>query len=361
MADSILSNRLFSATGEDANREAFRLQAAYCETNGAPVTARICAALAEALSPDSATGRRVLAWAQPPIADALPLRLVGGVHALYLRGEVPELDRLFDGSLDSLPAIVELMRRVLETHDHALLPWLDSPPQTNEAARSTSLMAALAWFADRGSKAFEIWEIGSSAGLNLMIDRYQYQLGDHVYGPQGSPVVIAPEWRGASPPASQPNIVSTRGVDLRPVDVAQDAAAERLRAYVWHDHRERFDRLDRAIEMLRAEPVRLEHGSAADWLAERLAEPAQPDVTRVLMHSIVWQYISDDDQARIEAMMADAGGKAHDDAGLAWLSLEANRDTLRHELHVRYWPGGGNAVHIANAHPHGAWVEWLAD
>jgi hypothetical protein len=39
--------------------------------------------------------------------------------------------------------------------------------------------------------------------------------------------------------------------------------------------------------------------------------------------------------------------------------LETNRETFRHELVVRYWPGGAEPVKLAEAHPHGAWVEWL--
>jgi hypothetical protein len=40
--------------------------------------------------------------------------------------------------------------------------------------------------------------------------------------------------------------------------------------------------------------------------------------------------------------------------------LETNRVTFRHELTVRFWPGGEEPVMLAEAHPHGAWVEWLA-
>jgi hypothetical protein len=38
--------------------------------------------------------------------------------------------------------------------------------------------------------------------------------------------------------------------------------------------------------------------------------------------------------------------------------LETNRATFRHELTVRYWPGGEESAMLAEAHPHGAWVEW---
>ena len=33
----------------------------------------------------------------------------------------------------------------------ALLPWLDGPPQTNEAGRSANFIAAMLWLADQGS------------------------------------------------------------------------------------------------------------------------------------------------------------------------------------------------------------------
>lgn len=359
LATPTMASGMPTATGERAVRDALRHQGDYCISNGAPITGRISAALADALSEDSATGRRVLAWAQPPIPDALSLRLVGGIHALYLRGELPELDRVFDGSLDSIPAIADLLAGTLVTHDHALMPWLDSPPQTNEAARSASLMAGLAWLADKGFDRVEILEIGSSAGLNLMIDRYRFELGGNGYGPADSKVKIEPEWRGSPPPSAQPAIVSTRGVDLNPVDVTDAAAAERLRAYVWHDNRARFQRLDGAIAMIRERPVELERGSAADWIEARLAEPRQPGAARILMHSVVWQYVSDADKQRIEAAMAEAGAACDADTGLAWLSLEANRDVHVHELRVRHWPDGGETQILARAHPHGVWVEWL--
>ena len=54
-----------------------------------------------------------------------------------------------------------------------------------------------------------------------------------------------------------------------------------------------------------------------------------------------------------------AGAAATAERPLAWIALETNRETFAHELRVRYWPGGGEAVHLANAHPHGAWVEWF--
>src|SRR3546814_18631640 len=74
---------------------------------------------------------------------------------------------------------------VVARHETALLPWLDGPPQTNEAGRSSAFIAAMLWLADRGlPPRFQCLEIGSSAGINLMIDRYPYALGGATVRPR---------------------------------------------------------------------------------------------------------------------------------------------------------------------------------
>ena len=57
--------------------------------------------------------------------------------------------------------------------------------------------------------------------------------------------------------------------------------------------------------------------------------------------------------------MTEAGAKASMGCPFAWISLEMNRETFSHELKVKYWPGGEDWALLAQAHPHGAWVEWL--
>ena len=59
-----------------------------------------------------------------------------------------------------------------------------------------------------------------------------------------------------------------------------------------------------------------------------------------------------------EAILA-AGAKATPERSLAWIMLETNRETFRHELTVRYWPGDGEPHLLAQAQAHGAWVEWF--
>ncbi len=333
--------------------QSFASQVSYCTANDAPITAALVETLAAALDPTTQTGRRVLGWAGNPVADALALRLAGGVHATWQRGDAPELAPLFERGAGD----VGIMRAFLAKEDGALQPWLDGPPQTNEPGRSAQLMTGLLEIAARHGPKLEILEIGSSAGLNLLIGHYRIELPGIATGSVDSPVRLTPEWRGSPPPAVPIEILSARGVDIAPIDAATDTGAARLLAYIWADHAARFERMAAALTLLRGHPPKLDAGDAVDWVEARLAEPQAQGVTRVLMHSIVWQYLGAERQARITAAMEAAGAQATAARPLGWVRVEADRITQRHDITVRSWPGHGEAHLVGHAHAHGFWVE----
>ena len=336
--------------------DAFRAQADYCIKNDAPMTATIVIALADSLDLRTVTGARVLDWAGNPVSDALPLRLVGGVHHLWRTGRAVGLSPLFNGSALRADRATR-MRHLLAEHDAELATWLDGPPQTNEPGRSAQLMVGLLEIVARHGPKMEILEIGSSAGLNLLIDRYRIDLPGVSTGPANSPVRLKPEWRGPPPPARAPQIMSLRGVDIAPVDATTQAGADRLLAYCWVDHTVRIERLAHALALLRAHPPRLDQGDAPDWLEARLSKPQAEGVTRVLMHSIVWQYIAPEGQARITAAMEAAGARATADRPLGWVRVEADRTIHQHDIRVQSWPDHGETILLGHAHAHGFWVE----
>ncbi len=334
-------------------------QAEHAARNGAHGTGAVCRAMIVLAKGDSLCGARIANWPGSVIKDAMPLRLAGGLHDLFRRGIEPELGNVYRGEITDPAAVDTLVGEIVMRHDAALLPWLDGPPQTNEAGRSANFIAALHWLATRVVPAFEINEIGSSAGMNLLIDRYRYDLGGVVSGPDDAPITIRPEWRGPQPPADAFTIASVRGCDLTPIDVRDDAAADRLRAYVWPEMPERFARMNAGIAMIRKHGVDLAQADAADWVEAQLATPQKRGTTRVLMHSIVWQYLPAQTQARITQAMETAAASATLESPLAWIALETNRDTFQHELMVRHWPSDGAMRVLATAHAHGAWVEWI--
>jgi len=347
-------------TGAEAVRGAFANQVLYCRANDAPVTARIVAALATLLdAPATDFARRIADWSGAPLADALPLRAAGGLHALHLAGAAHELAPIYadaDGINDAA-----VVAGVVRRHEAALLPWLDGPPQTNEAGRSSSFIAAMLWLTEQGLPPhFQCLEIGSSAGINLMLARYHYDLAGVQVGPQPGVMAFTPEWREVHPPQHKIEIAGTRGCDVAPVDLTDPVQALRLKAYIWPEHRIRFDRMEAAITAANVEKPDIVHSNAADFVEAELAKPQAAGTTRLLMHSIVWQYVPADQQARVTAAMEAAGARATAERPLGWVALEANRTVHHHELVVRHWPGGGEPELLGRAHAHGAWVEWMA-
>ena len=348
-----------AASGPGIVTAAFGNQVAYCAASGAPGTARIVGALRDLLARGEAGELldRTRNWSGAPLADALPLRIAGGVHALYLAGKEPALAAIYadQPGIDDASVLAAAIRR----HEAALLPWLDGPPQTNEAGRSANFIAAMLWLADKGlPPKFACLEIGSSAGINLMIDRYAYDLGGVRVGLANPAMSFTPEWKGASPPGPVIEIASLKGCDVAPVDLTDPGQALRLRAYIWPEHTVRFARMDAAVAAAQARAPDLVKMNAADFVERELAQPQAAGTTRMLMHSIVWQYVPAEQQARVTAAMETAGKLATVERPLAWVALEANRVSHYHELRVRYWPGGEDEVLLASAHAHGAWIDW---
>jgi len=343
---------------------AIEWQAEHAETNSAPCTARIVRALKAVRETDTATGRRIANWQGLTLKDAMPLRLAGGLHYLALSGEDARAARVYSGQITDQGQVDRLVCELVETFDTLLLPWLDGPPQTNEAGRSASIMAGLLWLAQRVTPRFELFELGASAGVNTMLDRYRFMLGKTETGPQASPMRIEPEWRGSGSPPAAPEtfaILSVRGCDINPVDLTDPESALRLKSYVWPDAPQRMARIDVAIQLAQDNPPVLSAQDAGDFVAEALVRPQREGVTRAMFHSIMWQYLPPATQDTIRSLFEQAGEQATPERPLAWIALETDPATFRHELTVRYWSGAngdGEPRLLAHAHPHGAWVEW---
>ncbi|MDB5693614.1 MAG: hypothetical protein JWO81_2677 [Alphaproteobacteria bacterium] len=343
---------------EEQVRAAFVTQAGWCDRLGAPFTALLCRLLGDRLGRSTELGRQVLRWPGngDPFVDALALRLCGGLHALVRRGDAPSLAQFYPPSdMPEAESLWAALRPVLA--DPALLPWLGGAPQTNEVGRAALLMSGLLVIADRFPQPLELLELGASAGLNLHLDNYGYDLGGLHAGDPASPLRLKPNWTGPPPPDRAVAIAGRRGVDLNPLDPRQDG--ERLLAYVWPDQQARIARLETALALAAGDPPLVDRGDAAEWLEARLAEPAAGGVTRVVLHSVAFHYFPAATQARITAMIAEAGATAAEESPLAWLRYETEPDEDRFTLRLRLWPSGEERL-LASCDPHGNRVDWLA-
>ena len=84
---------------------------------------------------------------------------------------------------------------LLEKEPDAVREWLDQPPQTNEVGRASALIGGLLHLPVEHRAPVRLFEIGSSGGLNLLADRFEYvDDSGQRFGQNGSPVRLEPAW-----------------------------------------------------------------------------------------------------------------------------------------------------------------------
>ncbi|MHA3914669.1 DUF2332 domain-containing protein [Halovulum sp. GXIMD14793] len=347
-------------------RQFFVRQADACARLGSPLTAALLTGLAERIGDQTRTGQRILNWQAVSgdlVAEAVPLRLAGGLHALVRAGQLPELAALYPPqALPDPDALGQAAMAAIAEADDALQPWLDHAPQTNEVARAGVLYPGLMQIAARTGLPMTLWEVGASAGLNLNLDRFSYDFGGRQFGQADAPVRLVPDWSGPPPEGDAPQVLARRGCDLNPLDATTEAGAARLMAFIWPDQVARLERTEAAIAIACRHPPQLDRQDAADWIAQQLAAPVT-GTARVLMHTVAFQYFPEAVQQRIEQLMQNAGATATTDNPLAWLSFEYGDDQQdsrkkTFNLVLRLWPGDGLPLYLATAHPHGAEIRW---
>jgi hypothetical protein len=336
--------------------EAFRTQIGWCRQGGAPFTAEVLEAILRDFEAGGGWRRLLGNWPADPIADAATLRAAGGAHRLALKGVEPCAGAF--ARLDRDPAALDEVARATARWPE-MAEWLKNPPQTNEVMRSAVFLGGFLAVARAQDLPLRMREMGSSAGLNLLWDRYRFRLGDTVWGPEDSPVRLEPRWEGRSPGPALVTVASRRGVDQLPIDLSDPEQRIRLLSYVWADQAERVERARGALHLAQQDPPPVDHGDVADWVEAELAELPEGQTT-VLYHSYVWSYLPSATQARVKAALAEAGARARAGAGLAHLAFESVDGTEKSALALTLWPGGERRV-LAEAHPHGRWVRWLAD
>lgn len=343
----------------------FVVEAAKAQAFGAAHVARVLDACSQCIALAPRIDAQIRNWPNGLAASGIAFRLNAGLHALTRSGRAPILQQLAqDAEGQALQSAFHYQIAVAEAltgHEDALLGWLSRPTQTNEVGRIAGLMAVLAELDAQLPLQTELLELGASAGLNLNLAHYAFDLGGRILGAPGSGVQIAPTWRGKSVPEAQVAVVAARGVDLAPVDVAQAHDRERLYAYTWPGMAGRIARLRGAIAIAGQHPTDVACGHAGPWLAAQLAQPQPEGTRRVVFHSMVMQYVPMAERKAIAQSMQDAGSHATPDRPLARVALEWCADRSEVELRLTLWDGTTPAPRkwlVAICHPYAEWFNW---
>jgi len=287
------------------------------------------------------------AWADDPVAAELvgpepawdaPLRLAAGLHYLVLGGEAS-----WD---DSLEEHREFLRDFVATQG----------VQTNEVQRSWVLLPLLLRVAQRtGVEGFDLVELGPSAGLNIVWDRYRYHYEAGEWGREDALLAFDGDERRPVPGELlelHPTVGRRMGIDLAPIDVTTEHGARLLRSFVWAGQDERMRRLDRAIEALREDPPELVQGDYVEALPEVLAAQST-DALTIVFQTASFGYIGDEGRARVRSVLEEIG----ETRSLAFISTGKPREGEDWGLRIVYWPGGDREF-AGHADFHGSWLSW---
>ena len=337
-----------------------RLQAGSCRSAGSPLTADVLSGAADDLLSGGPTAALLGPLEHDPPGSVPPLRLAGALHRLVLERRAPALALHYPSVGGTPGAVWAAARDVVEDQLDVLTDLVRLPVQTNEVGRSSALLGGLLHVATATGLPVRLLEVGASAGLNLLVDRYAHEVADGVVlGDPASPVRLREPWRGAHPPYAGLELVDRDGCDPAPLDPGSTADRLTLTSYVWGDQVARFERLRGALQVAAAHPVPVERLPASAFLERELAEPV-PGVATVVWHSVVRQYLTPTERDALGAVLQQAGERATAQAPLAQLSLEPERFTtgeFRFSLVLNTWPGGRTRV-LAEAQGHGPPVVW---
>jgi hypothetical protein len=299
---------------------------------------------------------------EDPGPSALALRLAGSVHRLVLQGRAGELPSYYPsagGRWQPEPGWRAFQALLREAPD-LVREWLDRPPQTNEVGRAGALFGGLLSVPEESRLPVRLLEIGSSGGLNLRADRFCY-LDDEGrrWGATDSALVLEGAGRGRSPaPWPGLEIVERLGSDVSPVDVTSAEGRLLLTAYVWPDQAARLARLRAAFAIAEACPAEVRRTDARTFV--ETLEPVAGTLT-VLWHSVMWQYLTEEDRTAIDARMERLGAAASEESPFAHLFLEPMRRTpdAEHQFLVvlELWPTGERRI-LGGSVGHGIPTTW---
>lgn len=253
--------------------------------------------------------------------------------------------------------------------------------QTNEAGRCATLLPVLGQVAGAG-RPLALLEVGASAGLCLLPDRYAYaySTGQRLQPstplpagtadaaePDGEPPVLECMVRGSAPvPADLPPVTWRAGIDLSPVDVTDDEAVRWLETLIWPEHADRRERLQAAVRVARRDPPWIVAGDLNDRLAA-VAAQAPAEATLVVFHTAVLAYLSKPERAAFVEQVRHLPGH--------WVSQEGARVLPEVTATLpRRGPLGDGAREVENrlvlaldgtalalVDPHGRSMTWLGD
>lgn len=288
----------------------------------------------------------------------IPNLLFGAVHFLLLKGTQHDLKNFY-GSITVTPAGPEqcfpYFKDFCKKYSDEIIAVMKSKlVQTNEVRRCSYLYPSFCFAYEKVRKPLALVEIGTSAGLQLLWDKYSYSYeSDDLYGNNDSTVHINGEVKGRGFPhlhENSPPVVSRTGIDLHINDLNNPDDFLWLKALIWPEHNDRRELFERAANYATTNQMNLIEGDGVALLPE-IVEEIPEDAAIAVFHTHVANQFSNKDKVRLLEEIRNIG-KERD-------ILHLYNNIQDGDLHLDYYLNGNehNSI-VGKTDGHGRWFTW---
>lgn len=299
---------------------------------------------------------RLSSYAQT--GQPIPNLLFGAVHYLLLQGKKHILREYYSSLVDHprpIETIFTPFKDFCQTYDKEIIKILQTKlVQTNEVRRCAYLYPAFCYMYEKVKRPLALIEIGTSAGLQLLFDKYSYSYGDkNVYGNVNSTLHItsriitqqSPRFHQTAPP-----VTDRIGFDLHVNNVKDAEDYLWLKALIWPNHQERRELFEKAATYVKENQLQLIEGDGITLLPNVVEKISEASVI-CIFHTHVANQIPKDAKLKLVHMIKKIG---------------MNRDVFHlynnmfdGELHLDCFINGREAKKtIGKTDGHGRWFEW---
>jgi hypothetical protein len=305
-----------------------------------------------------------------------PTLLYAALHDCVLAHPQEELARWYPTVTGGPVPDVDLaptLRAFCKAHERELRNTLATrATQTNEVRRCAALLLIFDLVASEIRQPLGLVELGASAGLNLLFDRYAYDYeGLGSAGAAGSSVTVPTSFHGAHRPRlpAVPQVGERLGIDLAPIDVRDEAATRWLQACLFADQLDRLQRLRTALALARQSPPTVWQGDLLERLPDAAARvPA--DQHLCVFSTWVVHYLNASQRRALVDLLSQLGAArdlswiAAEPAGVVPGLAEPPPDPAHPQATILSLTTFRRGVRwsrvLARMHSHAAWIEWLA-
>lgn len=302
--------------------------------------------------------------AQVRKGQPIPNLFYGAIHYLLLQSEIEELTSYYPSiNKSTSPGIpIDLFKDFCQRREEEIVQILRQRiVQTNAINRTAYIMPIVSSLFP-SDVPINLVDIGTSSGLTLNFNNYEYNYGEgRQWG--SSAVKIKSEILAGHLP-SFPSIARVKrkiGIDQNPLDLKEGENGNWLKALIWPDMEERFNRMEAAISAAKTSDVSLHKANQANVFQSIIDTVPKTEGLLVYHTHVLYQFTVA--QRQVFRQMLYEVGQYRD---FYYLAVEANRvfDGLIGDkpgvkiVLTHYQVGKKTTKILGETNGHANWIKW---